>query len=181
MYRYLVLSCMCFFASALVGAEPPKIVTWLQGNPMTQFDWGIYKADKRLATLERLEILTGDFLYGETYYDLKANKLRLRVHILGKGTEAECRDNLRTAKSAFLEFKTEDKDQQVVATKLFRELFRHESGLIPPGEPANMGEEIAEIATIEAILYTKGPDGVNYAKLICESNFRSQSVRVHRP
>lgn len=166
----------------MTQAEPNKATSWLMDEPMSLFDWGIYKTDKKVADLKiASSMFTAPFFSGSAEYEWDANRIRLRVLLQGKGTDAECLENLKVAKGAFLDFKWDEKEQLRAAPTIFRTLFSHEGGYSLKGTPADIGDEIAKIATIEVFILVKAADGSFAPKTKCQANFRSPALSVMRP
>lgn len=171
---------MCL--SAGTQAEPTATVTWLMNEPMSLFDWGVYKADKKAGGLGELgsRLFTARFMSGSAAYDWDANRLRLRVFLNGNGTDAECVENLKAAKHVFLDFTVTGNDQATAAATVFGYLFSHEGGYRAKSTPAKLGHELANIATIEATIFKSNNDQTLSPKAKCQADFRSNEVRVLR-
>ena len=166
----------------MAQSEPTKTTSWLMSEPMSLFDWGIYKTDKKLAELKiASSMFTAQFFSGSAEYDWDANRIRLRVLLYGNGTDAECLENLRVAKGGFLDFKWDEKEQHRYAPITFRALFSHEGGYKSKGTPTDIGEEIAKIATIEVFILVKASDGSYSPKAKCQADFRSSATSILRP
>ena len=163
-------------------AEPTKTTSWLMAEPMSLFDWGIYKTDKKLADLKTASsMFTAQFFSGSAEYDWDANRIRLRVLLHGKGTDAECLENLKVAKGAFLDFKWDEKEQLRAAPAVFQALFSHEGGYKSKGTPADIGDELVKVATIEVFMLVKASDGTYSPRAKCQANFRSATTSLLRP
>jgi hypothetical protein len=68
----------------LAQAEPNKAMSWLMDEPMSLFDWGIYKTDKKVADLKiASSMFTAQFFSGSAEYEWEANRIRLRVLLQG--------------------------------------------------------------------------------------------------
>ena len=166
----------------MAQADPTKTTSWLMGEPMSLFDWGIYKTDKKLADLKiASSMFPAQFFSGSAEYDWDANRIRLRVLLHGKGTDAECLENLKVAKAAFLDFKWDEKEQLRSSPAIFRALFSHEGGYQSKGAPADIGEEIAKISTIEVFILVKASDGSYSPRAKCQADFRSSAMSLIRP
>jgi hypothetical protein len=98
----------------------------------------------------------------------------------GKGTDAECIENLKAAKGAFLDFKWDEKEQVRAAPAVFRALFSHEGGYQPKGTPTDVGGELAKIATIDVTILVKTAEGYS-PKAKCQADFRSGATSLIRP
>jgi hypothetical protein len=85
------------------------------------------------------------------------------------------------AKSGFLDFKLDEKEQLRAAATIFRTLFSHEGGYSVKDAPPGIGDELAKIATIEVFILVKAPDGSYAPKAKCQANFRSAAMSVMRP
>jgi hypothetical protein len=167
--------------SPLTQAEPTKTMSWLMDEPMSLFDWGIYKTNKKLSDLKiSASIFKAEFFFASAEYDWDVNRIRLRVMFTGNGTEAECTENLKLAKGAFLDFKWDEKEQIRVAPTVLRGLFSHEGGYQSKKGPTDVGDELAKIATIEAFILVKAPDGSYSPKAKCQADFRSATISVIR-
>ncbi len=146
---------------------------------MSLFDWGIYKADKKIADLKQAkETYTADFFFGSADYDWKANRIRLRVSFIGKGTEAECIENIRRAKVAFLNYTRTERDHVKVAREVFEGLFSHEGGYKSHNQPSDIGEQIMNISLMEATVFIPGEAGSYLPRAKCSMNFTSSEVSV---
>ena len=166
----------------MAHAEPTKTINWLMNEPISLFDWGIYKTDKKLAELKiASSAFTAEFFAGSAAYDWDANRIRLRVLLYGKGTEAECLANLKVAKAGFLSFTWTEKSQLRAAAIVFQDLFSHEGGYKSKGTPVDIGDEIAKIATIEVDIFVKGSDNSYEPKAKCQADFRSSATSILRP
>jgi hypothetical protein len=163
-------------------AEPSRTVNWLMDQPMSLFDWGIYKTDKKASELKiASKIFTAEFFSASAEYDWDANKIRIRVLLHGVGTEAECIENLKIAKGSFLGFKWTDKEQILQAPLVFTGLFDHEGGYKVKTAPKDLGEQMAKIAMIETFILVKEANG-NYApKAKCQADFVTSSINTVRP
>lgn len=177
MLRKLPLLLMA--VSVISHAEPTKTTSWLIDEPMSLFDWGIYRADKKISDLKIVShMFTAQFLSGSAEYEWDTNRIRLQVLLLGKGTEAECLKNLKTAKGGFLDFKWEEKEQLRAAPSVFGALFSHEGGYKSKTAPADIGEEIAKISTLEVSILVKVSDGSLVPRAKCQTDFRTSNMSL---
>lgn len=172
--------CLTILSTGLPSyAEPGRVARWLMGEPMSLFDWGLYKADKKTAELKSMkEKFSSDFFYGAADYDWGMNRIRLRVNFIGKGTEAECIENIKRAKGAFLDFTWNEKEQVKVARDVFTTLFSHEGGYKSKSHPSDIGEQLASMSVMEATVYIPGDKGSYLPRAKCSMDFRSAEVSV---
>ena len=165
----------------IATAEPTPTVNWLMGEPMSLFDWGVYKTDKRLGELRAFKnVFTSTFMTGSAEYEWRSNRLRLRVLLEGQGTDAECTENLAKAKGAFLNYEWDPLRQVEVAPTVFADLFSHEGGYKSKTTPADLGTQLARIATIEVSILAPGNDQVLRRRVRCHADFTSSKSYLTR-
>lgn len=182
MHRKLIptayLACI-LGTSPHVMAEPGRVARWLMDEPMSLFDWGIYKTDRKVADLKVvIETYSAQFFFGSADYDWDENRIRLRVSFIGKGTEAECVENIKRAKGAFLNYTWSDREQAKVAKEVFASLFSHEGGYKSKNQPADIGEQVVGMSVMEATVFIPGEAGSYIPKARCSMDFKSPEVRV---
>lgn len=182
MYRALVsifLLAPLLYICSVANAEPTRTAQWLMDEPMSLFDWGIYKTDKKLSDLKQAkQSFLNEFFYSAAEYDWSANRIRLKVNFIGKGTEAECIDNIKRAKGAFLNFTWAERDQPRAAKEVFASLFSHEGGYRSKSEPPNIGEQLANMSVLEGTIYVRSEGGSYIPRASCSMDFKSTSVSV---
>lgn len=168
---------LCPFASP--RAEPGPVVQWLIKQPMSLFDWGLYKTDKKMADLRQAQVYSADFFHGTVDYDWDANRIRLQVSFVGKGTDAECVEHIKLAKAVFLNYTWNERDHAKVAPEVFSALFSHE-GYKSKNEPADMGQQLVNMSLLEATIYVRSETGgTSFApRARCSTDFKSASVKV---
>lgn len=172
------LACICA-ASPHAIAEPGRVARWLMDEPMSLFDWGMYKTDRKVADLRGgKDTYSAQFLFGSADYDWDENRIRLRVSFVGKGSEAECVENIKRAKGAFLNYTWSDREQANVAKEIFARLFSHEGGYKSKNQPADIGEQVVGMSVMEATVFIPGEAGSYIPKARCSMNFKSPEVRV---
>jgi hypothetical protein len=182
MHRRLIpLAYLAFLISTSLpsAAEPGRVATWLMNEPMSLFDWGVYKTDKKMADLKTIkETYSAQFFFGSADYDWNANRLQLRVSFIGKETEAECIENIKRAKGAFLNYTWSEREQAKIAKEVFAALFSHEGGYKSKGQPEDIGEQVASMSVIEATAFIQGDKGSFLPKARCRMDFKSPEVSV---
>ena len=171
----LPLLCLCLASRA----EPSRVARWLMDEPMSLFDWGLYKTDKRMADLKQAKgAYSTEFFFGSADYDWDANRVRLRVSFIGKGTEAECVENIKRAKGAFLNYTWIEREQTKVAREVFAGLFSHEGGYKSKNQPSDIGEQLVSMSLMEATVFIPGEAGSYLPRAKCSMNFKSSDVSV---
>ena len=177
--KHLVILAMAFHLTA--QAEPTRVTRWLMNEPMSMFDWGIYSTEKKMAELKITDsIFTVKYFTSSALYDWDADRIRLRITFTGKGTDAECTENLKRAKGAFLNFNWNEKEQPRVAREVLASLFSHQGGYKSKDLPNDIGEQLANTATFEATVYVQGEGGSYIPKAKCNTSFTSSEISISR-
>ncbi|MFO1243664.1 MAG: hypothetical protein U1E71_00570 [Ramlibacter sp.] len=169
------------FAGSSTSAlsEPGRVERWLMGEPMSLFDWGIYKIDKKISELKSLKTnQAGKFFFGSANYDWNANRLRLKVNFVGKGTDAECVDSIKWAKGALLNYTWSEKEQVGVAKDVLAGYFAHEGGYQATNQPADVGEQLVRITVLEATVFVPAESGSYAPRARCAMDFQTSDVNV---
>jgi len=168
-------------APLVAQAEPGRVTRWLMNEPMSLMDWGMVSIEKKLADLKIAEsVFTSKFFYGSAEYDWEADRIRIHVSFIGKGTEAECIENLKRAKAAFLNFTWDEKEHPRVAREVLRTLFAHRGGYSSKSEPPDLGDVLLNITTIQNVMYVPGDRGTFQPKAKCSADFKSAVVSITR-
>lgn len=148
------------------------------------FDWGILQTEQRLNSLSAYTGFTGQFSSGSVSYDWDADRLRLEVSFWGSGTQSECIDNLKAAKAYFVGYPIKFSDNNKVLTStaplMFAGLFSH-SGFKNHAQPKDLGEQLANIATLEVSIWVLQGKDDSSAKVRCRTTFKSQEIAVVHP
>lgn len=146
---------------------------------MSLFDWGIYKTDKAVAELKAVKgMFPNEFFFGSADYDWSDNRIRIKVSFIGKGTEAECVENVKWAKGAFLNFTWSEREQTQVAKDVFAALFSHQGGYKSKTLPADLGEQLASMSVVEATVFVAGAGGSYTPRARCSMSLKSSEVNV---
>jgi hypothetical protein len=182
--RRTLISCSLLLSALAAGlshAEPGRVARWLMDEPMSMFDWGLYKTDKAVANLKSLKgTFPNEFFFASADYDWELNRIRIRVSFHGKGTDAECIENIKRAKGAFLNYTWNERDQPKAAKDVFAALFSHEGGYKSKNQPSDLGEQLANMSVLEATIYVPGEGGSYTPRARCSMGFRSSEVSVVR-
>lgn len=148
---------------------------------MSLFDWGLYNTERKLADLKIADnAFTAKYFFSSAAYDWDADRLRLQIGFIGKGTEAECAENIKRAKGAFLNFTWDEKEYPRLAREVLGGLFTHQGGYKSKGQPADTGEQLMNITALEVTIFVPGEGGTYIPKAKCTSDFKSNVVHITR-
>lgn len=176
----LLLEVTCSHANA----DPTRIPRWLMNEPISMFDWGILQTEQRLSSLNMYSNFTNRFISGSVSYDWDADRLRLEVSFWGSGTESECIENLKIAKANFVGYSTKFSNNNRTLTSAapltFAGLFGH-PGFKNGAQPKDLGEQLANISTLEATIWVLQGKDDSLPKVRCQTTFKSQEILVVHP
>lgn len=168
-------------ATSAAVAEPSRIPKYLMNEPISMFDWGIYKADKKLESFKTFgNLFSIYYMGGSASYEWDSDRILIQVLFQGTGSEAECTENLKKAKGAFANFKWNENEQQKAAREALEALFSHEGGYTSASQPRDIGEQLVNITYLEAIVYTKSAKDTLVPKIKCRTNFKSKEISVSK-
>ncbi len=90
--RTIVLTTILIIVAPVVRSEPGPIGQWLMNEPLTLFDWGIYRINKEIQ--KTVNVVNRDFfkydlekspndspVYGGVYYDWDNNEINIYLRI----------------------------------------------------------------------------------------------------
>lgn len=174
--RAVIVLCLATLAPIAL-AEPGRVTKSLMDEPMSIFDWGIFKLDQKLETFRQFKtVFMGEYLMGSAAYDWDADRIRINLGFIGTGSQAECIENLKRAKLALLNFPAEA-ELRTAASKAMSSFFSHEGGYQSARQPKDAGEVLANMTVIEATVYVIASNG--YApKSKCQTTLRSKEISV---
>lgn len=171
----------CLLAST-AQAEPSRVPTWLMNEPMSLFDWGMYKTDQHMR--ERLKAVditfSAKYFHASAQYDWKENRIKLNAMFTGDAsavTDAACIEHIKKAKAAFLNYAWEAKEQIQEAPGVMATLFSHEGSYQSKGQPKDVGEQLANIAVMEVVMMSTSSSGFT-PQSKCSSSLTSTSVNL---
>ncbi|MGE0350476.1 hypothetical protein [Hydrogenophaga sp.] len=171
----------CLLAST-AQAEPSRVPNWLMNEPMSLFDWGMYKTDQHMR--ERLKAVdvtfSAKYFHASAQYDWKENRIKLNAMFTGDAsavTDAACIEHIKKAKGAFLNYAWEAKEQIQAAPEVMATLFSHEGGYQSKGQPKDVGEQLANITVLEVTMMRASGSGFA-PQSRCSSSLTSTSVNV---
>lgn len=178
MKTYFQAVALLLLLTPAAQAEPNRVPSWLMNEPMSLWDWGIYRTDKRMQEIKELpSLFKAKFFSGSATYDWDENRIKLFAMFVGESTEAGCIEHIKKTKGAFLMYKWEPKEQIVQAPNTMASLFSHEGGYQSKGQPKDMGEQLASITVMEVMMSM--PDGMLFKPGIrCTSPLGSASISI---
>jgi hypothetical protein len=177
----LIGSLIVALLPALSWAEPSRVPRWLMSEPMSVFDWGIYQTDRKFESFKEYKIFSVHYMGGSAQYDWEADRIKLQVMFQANGTDAECSENLKKAKGAFLNFTWVEAEYPRIAREVLTDLFSHQGGYKGTTQPKDLGEQLSNITVLEAVVYVSGANGALSPKVRCQTTFKSKDVSVTRP
>jgi hypothetical protein len=178
MYRNFATALIAFLPLVSIG-QPSPAARWLMSEPMSLFDWGIYRLERRLSAMgSGTPPATLPYLLGVIAYDGSTNRIRVVSTFVGAGTEAECIDSLRRVKSVLVPFGMSEVERNKSAPAVFADLFGHVGGYGTSEPPSNVGEELANSVFIEVRINRKDDVLSFKPAVICSGNFRSTVISV---
>ena len=191
----LVIIALILFSAKLAMADPSPGIKWLQNEPLTLFDWGMYKSSKTLEqTKKRLAVLQGstsfpskkDVQWTWTEYDFPKNTIILGYGIIldniEKATESACKEFLEKIRKfifAVESFNPNDPADAVKTIKLYNRWFSHE-GFKNSKRPYGIGGELAISSKLKLDMYSgnKSEEEVFTRFLSCSTNLSGPPVSV---
>lgn len=160
-------------------AEPSRVPNWLMNEPMSLWDWGIYRTDKRMQQIKEFSSLfKAQFFSGSASYDWDANRIKLFAMFIGETTEAGCIEHIKKTKGAFLMYKWDAKEQIAQAPVTMAGLFSHEGGYQSKGQPKDLGEQLANITVMEVLMMTSIAGGGYSNAIRCTSPLTSAEISI---
>ena len=177
----LIGSLIVALLPVLAWAEPSRVPRWLMSEPMSLFDWGIYQTDKKFESFKDYKIFSVHYMGGSARYDWDADRIKLQVMFQATGADAECSDNLKKAKGAFLNFTWVEAEYPRVARDVLADLFSHQGSYKGTTQPKDMGEQLSNITVLEAVVYVSGANGALSPKVRCQTTFKSKDISITRP
>ncbi|MEJ1418242.1 MAG: hypothetical protein RPU91_14360 [Candidatus Sedimenticola sp. (ex Thyasira tokunagai)] len=150
--RYLIILALVW--TGCTQAETNKAIDYLMSEPVSLFDWGVYKAGKKLDSVE----VVGRFPYqgGRAWYDWGESKLVLTGIFRGNATQKDCGNHLKSLKYKLIMLEAVRLGKEADASKAtINNFFSHEGGYSLERRPDGTGKGIAEITRIEAVFYNQ--------------------------
>ncbi len=170
LFRTIILAATLAIAvyNTTVRADPGPIGNWLMNEPLSLFDWGMYKVSKdteyasdRLKNEHSLALAIG-----WTHYDWDNNEILIIMHLSSEGLYHATHDNCNFFRQRLLESltfyikdpKTDPKvDYSEFATIAVGSWFSH-NGFESGNRPEDLGKKLARIVWVE-VNYTDVGEG----------------------
>ncbi len=184
--RTLILLFVLLGFSLSGYAEPSKTVTYLMNEPMTMFDWGMYRLEEWIDRKIRFDKFHLIKTFSAVDYDWDRNRLTLEFTIWAKyialtefSEKALCKELTWYIRGAFGFVPKEEKN---LATADMRSLlslsrfFQHKD-FKSGDEPDNLREEIDNIVNIRFDIYASKNDKSPYKHISsCESPLAGEKI-----
>jgi len=154
--RVIVLLVIFMVTPTTGYGEPSAAVRYLMDEPVTMFDWGLYRL-RRIIDQFRFENLTPDNVQSYINYDWDQNSLRIVFYVqtkemIGKAPAKKMCENI-TAKISST-FGGEIRDKELRRNLSIATLFEHRA-FENKDKPDNFMEEIEKITRIEVNIFTR--------------------------
>lgn len=163
------------------GADRPEVesspaVDWLMAEPMSLFDWGVYRADERARSLVQSPLVK-DAFGGSARYNAVERRLKIDMMFIGEPTHAKCIEKMLLSKGAFVNYKWTFEEQTQAAPRVFAELFAHAGEVKGRRQPDNLGFELARGTDIRVTMLVGTSEGGYEMKARCVGTFFSAAVK----
>jgi hypothetical protein len=179
--RNLALSLLVATTPVSAFAEPAPATTWLMNEPMSIWDWGIFRLQGRVDNMKEVQSLLRDakWFFGDVEYDWDANRIKIQIALDSSAlTSKSCIENMRQAKAVLTNYTFEASKQREAAIAMIAGTFSHAGGYQSKNEPKKLAEEIARLVQIEVQLHTKDSQGVYHRKVQCRSDLLEADISV---
>ena len=173
-----IILILLILAPLLAFGEPTKTPKYLMAESMSLMDWGIYKANMKLASFDKFNnALPLEYLLGSARYDWDENRIILAVQFWqGNDTKDDCTKTMKAFKAVFTDFTYGEEEQEVAAERILGQLFSHAGGYQSGSRPGDVGKQLVHITRIEARILVR--ETMTYDPALCKSTFKSEEVSV---
>lgn len=171
------LKCFLVFLPSMLWAEPSTTPRLLMNEPMSIFDWGIYKADTQVKSSGKYKQYTLFFMGASAQYDWDQNRIVLTTLLQGGGVKEICKNNLEIFKGMFASFTWDKTQQKEKAKQVLNNLFSHEAGYQSNNQPKDTGEQLIKILRFEVVLMNEDGSG-GKGSLKCTGTYNSPEIKI---
>lgn len=149
---------------------------------MSLWDWGIFRTNQQLQ--DRLKnadaAFKGKYFHSYAEYDWNEDRIKLYVQFTGEGpnaTDDACISHIKNAKSLFLDYSFELKEQIEAAPRVMGSLFSHAGGYEAKNQPKDVATQLVGITIMEVTMLSPSGNGFT-PRSKCSSGLVSSTVNV---
>jgi hypothetical protein len=147
-------------------SEPSKSVAYLMNDALTMFDWGLYKIEEKLGSMEFKELDLNFRNYGRAEYDWDSNRINLTVTIYPNysslqklGASQICKTGLFKMKEYF-GYGMEAQFRELFGINTY---FDHK-GFVNKSKPETFEQDIENITKLTIQVYASKTNKPQFAK-----------------
>lgn len=177
--RYLIFLIL-ITVSFLTHAEPSRTFSYLMNEPLTLFEWGMYRLEKytSLVKFKDLDLITSN---SNTSYDWEKNRLLIEVRVFLKYGSLKKMPSNEVCKNATNEIREAFSTQypkEIRKITGISKFFEHE-GFVNNSKPNNLMEEVENSTNISIRVLASKTDTVPFdSKVSCESPLMGTDVLI---
>lgn len=167
-----VSALVLFLLPSLAIGQSEASYRWLQAQPVSLLDWGIFKLERRLA---ELTIADTPKVHSAVIYERQTSSIHMLVTLVGTGTEGECLQGLRTIRAGLIPFGLSDAERIKAAPAVFAEVFTDSRG----EAPASLGAELARSTFLRVHVNKRESMFALKPAVSCSGDFTSPRIIIN--
>ena len=169
-----VSALVLFLLPSLAIGQSEASYRWLQAQPVSLLDWGIFKLERRLA---ELTIAETPKVQSAVIHDRQSSSIHMLVTLVGGGTESECLQGLRAIRAGLIPFGLSDADRVKAAPAVFADVFAGSRG----ESPASLGTDLARSIFLRVHVNKRENMFALKPAVSCSGDFVSPRIVIDSP